>query len=59
MEIFASAGSVKNEEKKIFGKKNGITFESREFSGTMDSQSFWDSLSALAKKEKKYIVLMY
>lgn len=59
MEIFASAGSVKNETKKIIGKKNGITFESREFSGTMDSQFFWNSLSALAKKEKKYIVLMY
>lgn len=59
MEIFASAGSVKNETKKIVGKKQGITFISREFSGTMNSQFFWDSLSALAKQEKKYIVLMY
>lgn len=59
MEIFASAGSVKNETKKIVGKKKGITFVSKEFTGTMDSQSFWDSLSNLAKKEKKYIVLIY
>lgn len=59
MEIFASAGSVKNQTKKIVGKKLGITFVSQEFTGTMDSQFFWESLSALAKKEKKYIVLMY
>lgn len=59
MEIFASAGSVKNEKKIIVGKKKGIKFVSREFSGTMNSQFFWDSLSNLAKQEKKYIVLMY
>lgn len=58
-ELFAGAGSCFSPIKVIQGTVNGITFTSKEFTGTMDSRKFWDDLSALAKKTGYYIELRY
>lgn len=57
---FASSGGIFLPVKKIIGKvENGITFVSEEFTGTMDSQKFWDDLRAYAKSINCYVVLLY
>ena len=40
-------------------QKKGITFVSKEFTGTMDSQKFWDDLANFAKQKRRYIYLVY
>jgi len=55
---FAAAGSCSAPEKIIKGTVNGITFTSKEFTGTMDSQRFWDGLSAYAKSINAFVVLV-
>lgn len=60
IKIFAASGSCFNPDKIIKGKViNKITFVSKEFSGTKDSQKFWDELRLLAKAEQAYIILTY
>lgn len=59
MEQFAASGSCFNEELEIVGKLNGITFISEEFTGTMDSQLFWDKLREFARNKGKFVKLMY
>ena len=57
---FAGAGSCSAEEYQIVGTvENENTFKSDEFTGTMDSQTFWDALAKLAKEKKKFIWLVY
>jgi len=56
---FAASGSVFNPEKTIVGSVDGITFKSREFCGTMNSQSFWDRLSEYARTNNVYVRLVY
>ena len=58
-ELFAASGSSGDEEETIVGRVEGITFVSDEFTGTMDSQKFWDDLRSFAKKKGKYIKLCY
>ena len=55
--IFAQSGSCLAEPKIINGKIEGLTFTSEEFTGTMDSQRFWDNLMKFAKTEDKFIIL--
>ena len=58
--LFAASGSCFAKTKYIMGKvENGITFKSPEFTGTMDSQEFWDKLAAYAKSINRYVQLMY
>jgi hypothetical protein len=59
--VFASAGSCHNRDniKHIPGKVNGITFTSEEFTGTMDSQKFWDNLMDFAKSQNAFIELVF
>ena len=57
--IFASSGSCSAETKQIKGIVNGITFTSKEFIGTMDSQKFWDDLREFAKLKNSFIELVY
>lgn len=57
--IFASAGSCQNEVFKVYGTVNGITFTSDCFTGTMNSQKFWDDLKEYAKAINKFVVLIY
>jgi hypothetical protein len=59
--IFASAGSHRNWNniKQIHGEVKGITFTSKEFTGTMDSQKFWDDLMEFAKLQDAFIELIY
>ena len=57
--IFCSSGSAFCEPLKVTGHLYGITYKSEIFSGTMDSQTFWNDLSALAKRLNKYIILTY
>jgi len=57
--IFASGGSCSAEIKQIKGVVSGITFTSKEFTGTMDSQKFWDDLREFAKSKKAFIELVY
>lgn len=61
MKIFAQSGSAENwnNTKQIKGKVQGITFISEEFTGTMDGQNFWDSLADIARRENKFIQLVY
>lgn len=59
MKMFAASGSCSDEELEIVGKVNGITFISEEFTGTMDSQLFWDKLSEFARNKGKFVKLMY
>ena len=57
---FAASGSSSAEVYQIVGTvENGITFKSDEFTGTMDSQAFWDALARLAKQKNKFIRLVY
>ena len=60
-EFFAGSGSCSAPDLIIRGKvlPDKITFISREFSGTMDSQIFWDRLAAFAKEKGAYIKLVY
>lgn len=59
-EQFAAAGRASAPTLIIHGKViNRITFVSREFTGTMDGQNFWDDLAAYAEKEGKFVYLMY
>lgn len=55
---FAAAGSCSAPEKVIKGTVEGITFTSPEFTGTMDSQKFWDDLRAYAKSCNAFVVLV-
>lgn len=55
--IFAQSGSCFAEPKVIKGKSEGITFTSKEFTGTMNSQKFWDELMYFAKSEDRFIIL--
>lgn len=57
-EQFAAAGSCLAPQKIIKGTVKGITFTSPEFTGTMDSQKFWDNLAAYAKQIGAYVVLV-
>lgn len=57
--LFAASGSCMNPTKQINGKVNGITFTSSEFTGTMDSQVFWDRLREFATSQSAYIELVY
>lgn len=57
---FAASGSCHDKEEIIFGRvENQITFTSDEFTGTMNSQKFWDDLAAFARRKNRYIVLVY
>lgn len=56
---FASSGSCTAQVKQIIGVVNNITFTSKEFTGTMNSQKFWDDLQLFAKKENAFIELVY
>ena len=58
--IFASCGSCFAPVKQIKGTVvNEITFISEEFTGTMNSQNFWDNLRTFAKSENAFIELVY
>ena len=57
--VFASSGSCLAPTKIIKGKVNGITFTSSEFTGTMDSQKFWDDLRDYAKNIGCFVELRY
>lgn len=59
--IFCSSGACSAEKEVIHGKvlEDGITFVSEVFTGTMDSQYFWDSLAKLAKERNRFLVLVY
>lgn len=59
MKQFAASGSCFSHEMIIKGKVNGITFISNEFTGTMNSNKFWDDLRAFAKSKNALIKLMY
>lgn len=59
MKQFATSGSCFAPEMIIKGNVNGITFISDEFTGTMNSQKFWDDLRAFAKSKNAFIKLMY
>lgn len=59
LELFASSGSVLNPVKKIKGEVNGTTFTSKEFTGTMNSQNFWNDLRAYAHSIGRFVMLMY
>lgn len=53
MKIFAASGSCMAETKRIKGKATGTTFTSAEFTGTMNSQLFWDRLTQYAKEQRE------
>ncbi len=55
---FAASGSCSAPEKVIRGTVEGITFTSPEFTGSMDSQIFWDDLRAYAKSINSFVVLV-
>ncbi len=57
--LFASSGSCFAPVKIIKGIVNGITFTSNEFTGTMDSQKFWDDLGRYAKSTSCFVELRY
>ena len=56
---FAASGSCFAPVLNIYGEVNGITFTSEEFSGTMDSQKFWDDLAAYAASIHAFVRLLY
>ena len=57
---FAASGSCMAKKKIIVGKViDDITFVSNEFTGTMNSQKFWDNLRMYAHRNNAFIVLMY
>ena len=57
--LFAASGSASDPEKTIVGNVNGITFESREFCGSMNGQAFWDRLAEYARVNNVYVRLVY
>lgn len=57
--VFASSSSCSAPTKIIKGKVNGTTFTSSEFTGTMDSQKFWDDLRDYAKNIGCFVELIY
>jgi len=57
--LFAASGSCGAKEKQIIGTVNGNTFTSNEFTGTMNSQKFWDALRCYADSIGKYVELVY
>lgn len=57
--LFAASGSCFAPTKVVKGNVNGITFTSKEFTGTMDSQKFWDDLRKYAKRNNAYVELRY
>ena len=57
--LFASSGSCLKPTKVIKGKVDGITFISNEFTGTMDSQKFWNDLRDYAHSIDAYVELRY
>ena len=57
--IFASSGSCSAPIRIIKGKVNGTTFTSNEFTGTMNSQKFWDDLRDYAKNIGCFVELRY
>lgn len=57
--LFAASGSCFAPVKIITGTVSGITFKSESFTGTMDSQKFWDDLAAYAKQINAYVELRY
>lgn len=59
MNVFAASGSCFDPEMYIKGQKKGSTFVSKEFTGIMDSQKFWDDLANFAKQKRCYIYLVY
>lgn len=60
-EVFASAGSCRNWDniKQVLGEVRDTTFTSKEFTGTMDSQKFWDDLMNYARLQDAFIELVY
>lgn len=60
LQQFAASGFCFASEKIIIGKViDEITFISNEFTGTMDSQKFWDDLRAYARQNNCFVRLMY
>ena len=61
MKQFAASGSCSAPVREIRGSvsRDGLTYSSPEFSGTMDGQAFWDNLSAYAKEKGVFVRLMY
>lgn len=60
LQQFAASGSCIAKEKIIIGKViDDITFVSDEFTGTMNSQKFWDDLRMYARRNNAFIYLMY
>lgn len=57
--LFASGGSCLNPIKIIKGRVEGITFISNEFTGTMNSQKFWNDLKDYANNINAYVELRY
>ncbi len=57
--LFATSGSCVAPLKVIKGEVVGTTFESAEFTGTMDSQNFWSNLRTYAKSVGCYVELRY
>ena len=55
---FAASGSCLAPQKIVKGTVEGMTFTSPEFTGTMDSQKFWDDLRAYANSINAYVVLV-
>ena len=55
--LFAGSGSCFDRTYAIYGRVDGISFTSEEFSGTMDGQKFWDDLAAFAKRKGKFVEL--
>ena len=56
---FAASGSCNHPILNIYGEVNGTTFTSEEFTGTMDSQKFWDDLAAYAASIRAFVRLLY
>lgn len=57
---FAASGSCSAKEKIVIGKViDNIAFVSDEFTGTMNSQKFWDDLRTYANKNNAFVRLMY
>lgn len=59
LKLFAASGKCSDDELVINGTVDSLTFKSSQFSGTMDSQKFWDDLLSFAKSVKKFVILKY
>lgn len=57
--LFASSGSCLKPTKVIEGQVEGTTFISNEFTGTMNSQKFWNDLRDYAHKIDSFVELRY